>query len=177
MQWLSPGEDCPTIVRIEHSAVKVMLVVLFDNRGMVHHEFVPNGLGIGGVIYAGILQHLLQAVQHHRRDVRNQWVLLHDNAPAHRSVPAQNVLNTAGVESLPHPGYSPGLSPPDYWLFSRLKKMVRGVHYHTANDLITSVNAAIGLFPQQDFRNAMDKLPDKLRRCIAVHRDYFEKVA
>ncbi len=177
MQWLTPGEDRLTVVQIEISTVKVMLVAFFDNRGMVHHEFVPNGLGIGGVVYAGIIQRLLQAIQHRRRDVRNNWVLLHDNAPAHRSAPVQNVLRNAAVESLPHPGYSPDLSPPDYWLFSRLKKMVRGVHYHNANDLITSVNAAIALIPQHDFRSAMDKLPDKLCKCIAVRGDYFEKVA
>jgi hypothetical protein len=42
-QWKSPGFPRPKKARQNRSATKSILIVFFDTREIVHHEFVPEG--------------------------------------------------------------------------------------------------------------------------------------
>ena len=55
--------------------------------------------------------------------------LIHDNAPAHKSKIVQDYLRLESIKQLPHPPYSPDLSPCDCFFFPRLKKMLSGRRY------------------------------------------------
>ena len=45
----------------------------------------------------------------------NGWFILHDNAPAHRSVLVKDFLAEKNVTALEHPPYSPGLAAADFY--------------------------------------------------------------
>jgi len=47
--------------------------------------------------------------------------LLHDNAPVHKSLVAQQVVHDCVFLQLNHPAYSPDLTPSDCYLFRNLK--------------------------------------------------------
>jgi transposase len=51
----------------------------------------------------------------------NYWFLLHENAPAHRSVLVKDFLTKSEVTTLEHPLYSPDLTPTDFYLYPPLK--------------------------------------------------------
>ncbi len=111
------------------SAVKVMLVVFFDGEGVIHHEFVPNGLGISGPVYRDILDRFRLSLRRKRNGYwldRNSWALLHDGAPTHKLRVVQAFLQQHHIQCVPHPGYSPDLSPADYWFFARVKSVLKG---------------------------------------------------
>ena len=57
------------------------------------------------------------------------FLFLHDNAPAHRALAAQEKLAYLGFQCLDHPPYSPDLTPSDYHLFPGLKKQLKGRHF------------------------------------------------
>ena len=179
-EWLTHGQDRPEKVRIEMSVQKVMLVAFIDKDGLVYHEFVPNGQGIGGILYGQILDCFLQALRRQcpqlaTRAGMRTWALLHDGAPAHRSLPACTLLTCHNVQVLPHPGYSPDLNPMDYWFFNKVKSNVKGIHHRDVPQLQQSVDASIGSLTRQNFADAMDRLPERLRRCIAEQGLYFER--
>jgi transposase len=48
--------------------------------------------------------------------------LLHDNAPAHRSVLVEDFLAKNNVTSLKHPPYSPDQTAADFTFFSRINQ-------------------------------------------------------
>ena len=174
-QWLGRHEERPQVARQERSTKKVMLVVFFDRRGMVHHEWVLDGRGIGSLVYREILDRFRENLRRRRPEAWcSNWGLLHDGAPAHRALPTHRYLEYHAVQVMPHPGYSPDISPPDYWLFACLKKMVRGVRYHNIDALQNTVEAAMKAIPAQDFLEAMERYPDRLRRVIAAEGAYFE---
>ena len=50
--------------------------------------------------------------------------LLHDNASSHKCEVVKSFLVSEKVKVLNHPPYSPDLSPCDFLLFPRLKKML-----------------------------------------------------
>ena len=52
--------------------------------------------------------------------------ILHDNAPAHRSAVVTEYLEEHNIKTLPHPAYSPDLSPCDFWLNPYIKAYLRG---------------------------------------------------
>ena len=56
-------------------------------------------------------------------------VKMHDNAPIHKTMTAQQAVRDCGFVQLDHPAYSPDLAPSDYILFRSLKSHLRGVRY------------------------------------------------
>jgi len=85
---------------------------------------------MNGKYYASLLLKLRDAIKEKRRGMlmRGVW-LLHDNAPIHKSMIAQQAVRNCGFVQLGHPTYSPDLSPSDYFLFRNLKSLLRGVRY------------------------------------------------
>jgi len=43
LQWMGKGSPRPKKAQMSRSKIKVLLVVFFDWKGIVHHEFVPCG--------------------------------------------------------------------------------------------------------------------------------------
>ncbi|XP_014483421.1 PREDICTED: putative uncharacterized protein FLJ37770 [Dinoponera quadriceps] len=70
-------------------------------------------------------------VQRVRPDIAKDWKLHHDNAPAHSSFLVTNYLVKAGMPTIPQPPYSPDVAPPEFFLFLRLKRPMKGKHFET----------------------------------------------
>ena len=58
----------------------------FDSRCIVHKEFVPPGQTVNHAVYKDALERLQKRVQRVRRDIADDWVLQHDNAPVHTAL-------------------------------------------------------------------------------------------
>jgi len=87
LRWRK-GSPRPRKVRMSRSKIKVLLVVFFDWKGIVHHEFVPRGQMVNKRLYQEVLALLRDAVRRKRPELwENQtWMLHHDNAPTHASL-------------------------------------------------------------------------------------------
>jgi len=77
----------PKKARQERSNVKVMLIPFFNSRGVVHHEYAPQGQTVTKEYYRDVLRRLRYAVQRKKPELwsTGNCGLLHDNAPAHSS--------------------------------------------------------------------------------------------
>jgi hypothetical protein len=85
--WLSLKKPKSQKVRMQKSRVKTMLTALFDAKGIIHHEFVPEKQTVNGKCYKEVIKGLLARALRVRREFleSGSWYLLHDNAPAHSS--------------------------------------------------------------------------------------------
>ena len=74
-------------------------------------------------MYTDILRRLTDAIRRKRPEKwrTNSWFLLHDNAPAHRTVSVKDFLAKNNVTTLEHPLFFPDLDPADFYLFPQLK--------------------------------------------------------
>ena len=61
--------------------------------------------------------------------------LLHDNASSHKCEVVKSFLASEKVKVLNYPPYLPDLSPCDFFLFPRLKKMLSGNKYTSRSSL------------------------------------------
>jgi hypothetical protein len=68
---------------MSRSKAKAMLIVFFDTKGVVHHEFVPEGQTVTGAFYVEMLKRLKGRVNRVRPGIAANWKLHHDNAPSH----------------------------------------------------------------------------------------------
>ena len=65
--------------------------------------------------------------------------LLHDNASSHKCEVVKSLLSSEKVKVLNHPPCSPDLSPCDFFLFPRLKKMLSGNKYRSRSSLGSAI--------------------------------------
>ena len=111
--WLTP----PKKFRTQPSVSKVMATVFWDSKGIILIDYKPAGTSITGEYYANVIKQLRVAIKEKRRGKLAAGVLLlHDNAPVHKSRVAQAAIRECKFEQLSHPPYSPDLAPK--WLLS-----------------------------------------------------------
>jgi hypothetical protein len=97
----------------------------------VHIEVIPEGKTVNTKFYKGIMDHLLKHIQQvcPAAFCSRDFFLLHNNAPAHKAASFCQFLTQKNVTTIYHPLYYPDLSPPDYFLFLKLKMMLKGLHF------------------------------------------------
>ena len=62
-QWKSPSSPRPKKTRQVRSKINVMLIVIFDADGIVHHEYVPQGQTVTKEFYLDVMRRLREAVR------------------------------------------------------------------------------------------------------------------
>jgi hypothetical protein len=104
-----------------------MLIVSLYWKGIVHHEFVPRGETVNKEFYLKVVKRLREAVRRKRPEAwtNKTWMLHHDNAPAHASLPICEFLVKQETIVVPQPPYSPDLAPADFFLFPKLKSTLQ----------------------------------------------------
>ncbi|UYV82243.1 PlexA [Cordylochernes scorpioides] len=112
-QWKLPHEPRPKKALQVRSNVKVLLTVFFDCRGVVHHEFLPQGRTVNKEYYLQVMRNLREVICQKRPDLwkNKNWLLHHDNAPAHTSLLVHDFLAKNNTLMMPQPPYSPDLAP------------------------------------------------------------------
>jgi transposase len=56
----------------------------------------------------------------------NDWILRHDNAPAHKAISVKQFLAQELITEMEHSSYSPDLTSNDLWLFPKIKSTLKG---------------------------------------------------
>ena len=74
---------------------------------------------------------------------------------------------------MPHPPYSPDLSPNDFWLFKDFKKHLRGNRFRSGEDVESDVKMFFDSIPIERWRGVYNKWADRMKRCIRAEGDYF----
>lgn len=149
-QWLGAGETRPVHPRRTLSIKKILLVVFFNFKGMIHYGFLKQGT-IDTATFIQILGRFWTALLNKRPCQKRSLHM--DNAPAHMSRDTRLHLLLTGQKTLAHPALSPDLAPSDFWLFPTIKKPLRGHKFRDLDSLEEAVRGQIGLIPAADYRD------------------------
>ncbi|UYV73503.1 hypothetical protein LAZ67_10003842 [Cordylochernes scorpioides] len=175
-QWKLQHEPRPKKARQVRSNVKVLLTVFFDCRGVVHHEFLPQGRTVNKEYYLQFMRNLREAIRQKRPDLwkNKNWVLHHDNTPAHTSLLVRDFLAKNNTLMMPQPLYSPDLAPCDFFLFPKLKRPMKGRRYATPDEIKTASKEELKKILKNDFLKCFEDWKNRWHKCIISHGDYFE---
>ena len=143
-EWLGPDDPRPEKARLSHAGGKVLLISFFDWHGMVHHEYLRNRT-VNTTRFLAILGRLQTSLNIRRPRRRNQLHM--DNATPHNAHDTKIRLLLTGIRRVPHPPYSPDLSPNDFWFCPRLKRNLKGVYFRNLDQLEATVDREIGQIP------------------------------
>jgi len=130
-----------------------MLLAFFDYEGIIHHECPPDGQTVNKEFYLEILRRLRESIRRKRpekwRD--GDWILHHDSAPAHTSYIMQQFLAKHGTSQLQQPSCLPDLAPCDFFLFPRLKKVLKGHRFEATEDIKRNSTKTLLGIPKEEF--------------------------
>jgi len=153
-----------------------MLVIFFNWQGVIHKEFVPEGETINAVYYKGVMERLLNRIQHVRPGMceSGDWFLLHDNARSHNTTIVKQFLAQRKVTVLNHPPYSADLASTDYFLFPKVKSHLKGRLFDLISDIQKAVISTSNTIAKDDFYKGIQKLYDCANLCVQLKGMYVE---
>ena len=151
-----------------------MYAIFFNSSGPVVQVPCPSGHTVTGRIYKNsILKKVKEC--HNKKRPSKGWSgvhLLHDNASSHKCE-VKSFLASEKEKVLNHPPYSPDLSPCDFFLFPRLKKMLSGNKYTSRSSLGSAIYQCLQQIPK-DYLSAFHDWVKRLQKCVSVKGEYFE---
>ena len=106
---------------------------------------MPHKTTVNGDIYDSTMVALQENnKQKHRGNLSAGVLLLHDNAPAHKSRTSRTGIRKCGFVELNHAPYRPDLAPSYYIFFRNLKKFLRGRLFPDDNAVKEAVTEYFG---------------------------------
>ena len=121
----------------------------------MHKVFVPSGQVVNGMFYCEILRRLVENVRCKWPEIskNGDWLLHHDNAPAHTSLFVREFLINNNMTTVPHPAYSPDLVPCDFYMFPKLKLRVKGWHFLSTEEIQAQSQRVLNTLTRADFNH------------------------
>ena len=113
--------------------------------------------------------------QHPALVKRKGPILLLDNARPHVAKPTLQKLNELGYETLPHPSYSPDLSPTDYHFFKHLDNFLREKCFKNLSDIKNAFSDFIATRTQDFYVTVINTLVLRCQKCVDSDGAYFDR--
>ena len=98
----------------------------------------------------------------------------HHNAPSHNAIVIRNFLTKNGTNTNQQTPDSTDLVPCDFFLFSRLKKSLRGTRFSSQKELIKKSKTALMAVPKTEYKKCFEDWIKRWHGCVAVDEEYFE---
>jgi len=145
----------------------VQAVIVKDHRMSVR---MIAGQTVNHAFYRDVLEQLRKRVQRVQMDIADDWVLHHDNMPAHTALSVREFLAKKNIPIIPHPPYRPDLAPCDFYLFSKLKFKLKGHHF----GMMENITDELHTLTVNDFRYCYDQWKKRWNHCVPSQGSYFE---
>jgi hypothetical protein len=83
-------------------------------------------------------------------------------------------LNANCMKKTPHPPYSPGLVPTDFFLFGDVKRQLSGCSFNSAADLLAAIHHILDGYDRSTLISVFEEWMWRVRQCVDTERDYIE---
>ena len=168
----------PCIAKRTISSKKMLYAIFFNSSGPVVQVPCPSGHTVTGRFYKNSVLKKVKEIYNKKRPSKG-WsgvYLLHDNVSSHKIEVVKSFLASEKVRVLNHlnqPPYSPDLSPCDFFLFPRLRKMLSGNKCTSRSSLCSAIYQCLQQIPKE-YLSAFSDWVKRLQKCISVKGEYFE---
>jgi hypothetical protein len=76
--------------------------------------------------------------------------------------------------SAPHPPYSPDLAPSDFYLFGKVKNLLTGKKFASADEILDEICQILAAIGREELNAVFDNWERRLQRCITMNGEYVE---
>ncbi len=176
-QWVEVGKPGGTIPKKSLTPRKILITITvwWTARGIVHIDYLPRGQTINSTVYCSQIDIVHQKLLQRRASLVNRKgvLLLHDNARPHVSLETQRKLQSVKWEVLPHPPYSPDISPCDYYLFLSLSNFLCDKRFNSEEEVKTEVDLFFSSKNPNFYSRGMNLLVERWQKIVDSNGDYF----
>jgi histone-lysine N-methyltransferase SETMAR len=169
--WVDAADEPPSCPKRDLHCKKELLSFWFCSSGPIFWEVIPHGMTVN----ANVICTELEEVAHRLRSVcpgHRDRILLFDNARPHKARLTQAKLESLGFSILPHPPYSPDLSPCDYHVFRSLQSFCDGRRFANKQHVESAVQDWIDSRPKSFWKEGIEALPMRWERVKASNGNY-----
>jgi histone-lysine N-methyltransferase SETMAR len=171
-QWAAAAEDVGERVK-EAFTPKTMVVIVWSVRGFHIVESLPAGETFTGGYAASLLHRFDDSMRESRPAMGARGMTLHwDNARPHRSAEAAGAIREIRMLEMPHPPYSPDLSPCDFFLFGEIKPKLKGRSFLDSGEVLTAIKAETESITRETRERVFDEWVRRLECVIESGGDY-----
>ena len=104
----------------------------------------------------------------------SDWLLHHDNAPAHSSNLVQQFLAKHKVVQLRQPPYSSDIAPYDFWMFPKLKMALKGNRFDDIETIQSNATRELKAIPKSAFGDCFKVRKHRWERVVQSNGDNFK---
>lgn len=178
-EWRPAGSAAPEVPRLATDRRKLMAIVFWDSKGIVHLEWFKTSKHRPGVdkdYYESVIDRFFASAQKNRPQKVSQRILLHqDGAPCHWAPNVKRKMHQLRIEVMHHPPYSPDLAPSDYILFRDLKNFMKSAPTKSETEMQSKVASYFASKTQSYYERAIDKLREKAEAVIESNGCYLQE--
>jgi hypothetical protein len=155
---------------IDHD--KTVLTIFWKPNGLHLIDMIPKREKYNTRYYVDnvrtpICQHLIPAG-------KCRLVIHAENSPCHTANTVLDFMSQRKVRFAPHPPYSPGIAPSDFFLFGNLKHELRGSRFQTNEELLVEIRKLVGEILLETLLDVFHDWISWCERLIANDGHYFE---
>ncbi len=152
-----------------------MLILFFESKGVIHHEYLPEGQTVNATFYVQILDNLCKCFASMRpemwRDWRSFFSMIMQVRILQRSSssfwPKKEWQSTVTLQKFAR------CKPHDYFTFPKLKLELKDDHNASIEDNQKSVTAKLKAFLISDFARAMKWPEDRIECQETILNKYY----
>jgi len=147
------------------SNVKSTLIGFIDTEGVMHKEFVPPGQLVNGKFYCAVLRRSRENIQRKRPDKlhNKSWTLHHGYD-----------LASTNTTVIPHPPYSPHLTPCNFFLFPKMKLKLKGQRFNGIQEIRIESQDVMKTLKRNDFQQCFWSRKSHWDHLINAEGDYIK---
>ncbi|GFT80519.1 histone-lysine N-methyltransferase SETMAR [Trichonephila clavipes] len=137
-------------------------------------ELLPDNTTINSDVYCHQLDKLNDALQQKRSELINRkGVVFHqDNARSHSSLVTRQKLLQLEWNTMPHPPYSPDLTPSDYYLFRSLQNFLDSKTFTSNEEVKNHLDQFFASKDQKFYERGIKLLPERWQKVLDQNGQY-----
>ncbi len=81
-----------------------------------------------------------------------------------------------GGELIPHPPYTPGLAPNNFFLYPTLKRSLKGWRFSSINEIETAVQGELQRISKDGFQEVFEQWQKRWDKSVCLGGEYIERV-
>ena len=160
MVWLFPNKSRSPTIKRPRSVRKTMIACFFGKSGHLATVLLRTdgqSMRTGTCITASRKRKVFEVWCQRHPQMGLCGLFLHDNASVHTAATTVDFLNDSEVQLLPHPPYSPDLSPCNFYLFPKNEKQLNGIVFESAEDTSRAFKRAVEDIPRSTWAEEWNK--------------------
>jgi histone-lysine N-methyltransferase SETMAR len=147
----------------------------FDIKGVIFEHWVPEGATVNQHYYKNVLQTLRERIRRKRPELwKNGFILHQDKAPARTALSVKQFLAEKQIAVLEHLPYSPDLAPCDFFLFPKVKSVLKGTRFASVTEVKKKTMELLRQLTDDELQHGFDQWKIRMQWCVDAEGEYIE---